>query len=481
MRHTMLSLATILVGMPGCGGSGAAGDAGADAGPDSAPDAYVFVPGNHIADPMATPGGGLGSGAVDGELNVFVIDAATDEPIEGAEVRVGASDSATPLIGITDADGLFVFVQQGLAGAQTITGSADNHAAATWFGANGAVVTMPLAPTGTPPGPPTATVSGTIPNWEATLDPTDSVNLIAVILYSLANGENNIVDQGGTGGNVCVHFPTFGLTGPCEWTLVTRTGSLAIYAIVYFADNSGNFTGVRSYALKTGYGLAENDVVTGEDLPLIADSDLVTTQVAWGAMPTGLTDVQWIALLDLGDEGNAAMVDLAALPGDDTLLVPDLVGELASDSYRLVASAQANPADMRQSVIAHRTTAPDGTVDLGAWQALPQDVAATTGTYSFTAVAGATIHAVNFAANTDGTPVWNVLLLDGSTSFTLPALAPDPWPSGDVDMKVNAFDLPGFDPTEFALNNLTDIIEHTSADGVTFTPTTTPPADGGSD
>jgi hypothetical protein len=45
--------------------------------------------------PIRTPGGGVVTPGIAGALNVFVVDDATDAPIVGATVRVGAADAAS--------------------------------------------------------------------------------------------------------------------------------------------------------------------------------------------------------------------------------------------------------------------------------------------------------------------------------------------------------------------------------------------------
>ena len=68
------------------------------------------------AAPEEIPGGGIGSGAVDGKINVYAIDAITEAPIAGASVRVGEADAAKPLEGTTDATGLVTFKDASLQG-----------------------------------------------------------------------------------------------------------------------------------------------------------------------------------------------------------------------------------------------------------------------------------------------------------------------------------------------------------------------------
>lgn len=443
----------------GCGGGGGASGPGSDAGIDAGGD-DEGPHGNHIENPEIVPGGGLGSGAIDGELNVFVIDGVTEEPIEGAEVRVGDASDTSPLEDVTDADGFVVFRGEGLEGAQVITASAEAHAPTTWIGANGAVVTIPLEPT-TTPTPPTASVSGTI----------EAANLeighymTAVVTYSLAENEDEPIPSGVT---VCQD-----LVGNCAWTLTTRTGPLAAYALLYDVnpngtpDPSDDTFAFHGYALKTGLDLEADEVLADQELAIFAGADLVTTEIAYGTLPTGLTDVQRFARLELGDEGN---VTLPATPGTPTLDVPALAGVLAADSYRMIAFAQPAPdVDTPQSAILHRTTDVEGVVDIGSWLSMPYDLAADAGAYSFMPATGATIHGVEFTDSADGTRLWTVALLDGSASFELPELGTDPFPA-DTDMTVQAFDLPGFDPTQFALRGLIDMIERISSDRLTFTP-----------
>ena len=98
------------------------------------------------AAPEEIPGGGIGSGAVDGKLNVYAIDGDTKAPLAGAAVRVGEADAETPLEGTTDAMGLVTFKDASLKGATTITVTAADHTATTWFGVNGAVGTNHRVP-----------------------------------------------------------------------------------------------------------------------------------------------------------------------------------------------------------------------------------------------------------------------------------------------------------------------------------------------
>src|SRR6187431_155014 len=85
--------------------------------------------GGNDVDPRVIPGGGVGDPGIDGEVNVYVIDDDTDEPIAGAAVHIGETE------GETDDDGLYVAT--GVSGPQTITVIADDYTTSTWFGADG--------------------------------------------------------------------------------------------------------------------------------------------------------------------------------------------------------------------------------------------------------------------------------------------------------------------------------------------------------
>lgn len=150
---------------------------------------------NQINDaaPEEIAGGGIGSGAVDGKINVYAIDGATEAPIAGAAVRIGESDAAAPLEGKTDSTGLVTFKDDALQGAQTITVTAADHVATTWFGVNGANVTIPLGPT-TPPPLETAQVSGTIAGFDGLTNATNHVWL-AFVGFSWTGNPGNAAND----------------------------------------------------------------------------------------------------------------------------------------------------------------------------------------------------------------------------------------------------------------------------------------------
>jgi len=415
-------------------------------GSDGGGDAYV--PPSPIDDPVARPGGGVGSGPIDGEIAVFVIDYYRDEPIAGASVRVGTADDPEPLLGITDGDGLAVLRAPGLSGSQVVTAHAPDHAAATWFGVSGAVVTMPLI--AHDPVVPTATVSGTIRDWD-TIPVGPQSYLVAGIWYSFAadpDAPGNSIDQGMLPQNVCFRVPP---TDACNWSLVTRTGKQAIFAIFYDVDTKGTAnqnddeTTLLGYGIHRGYDLDAGEELSGQEIAL-ATNPLITPQVTYDSPPAGLSRVSWQPVLQLGDEGQIPIIDAIGTG----LEVPSLEGPIASATYAVMGSAFPTSAQFPQSAILAREVDITSQVDLGAWLDPPEDLGASGGGYSFSPVTSATVHIADFGDSMDGTTLWSVALLDGSASFELPDISPDPLAGDDLAMVVRGYEANGFSPGDFS-------------------------------
>ena len=72
---------------------------------------------------------------------------------------------------------------------------------------------------------------------------------------------------------------------------------------------------------------------------------------------------------------------------------------------------------------------------------------------------------VKFDTGLDG-----VILIDGSTSFTLPALTPDPLPTGEtLTLRASALVIPELDPNDFRAADLRDRLDRLSSNVTTFT------------
>jgi hypothetical protein len=107
-------------------------------------------------------------------------------------------------------------------------------------------------------------------------------------------------------------------------------------------------------------------------------------------------------------------------------------------------------------------------VALSGWLPPPSNILVNGGTYSFSAVTGATV-AGGEIQNMQGQRVWSITVFDGSTSFSLPGLSPDPLPAGTLTFEASALKIPGVDVNNFKLDDARDKIAAVSKDFVTFT------------
>jgi hypothetical protein len=107
-------------------------------------------------------------------------------------------------------------------------------------------------------------------------------------------------------------------------------------------------------------------------------------------------------------------------------------------------------------------------VAVGGWLPPPSGLSANAGTYGFSAVAGATLHGAEMKT-TAGDRAWSITIFDGSTSFTLPGLTPDPLPAGMVRMTVSALQIPGVVLTSVNFDDARELVSASSSDELTFT------------
>lgn len=428
------------------------------------------------AAPEEIVGGGVGSGAVDGKINVYAIDGITEAPIAGASVRVGEADAAKPLEGTTDATGLVTFKDPSLQGKQTITITAGDYVATTWFGVNGANVTVPLGPV-KPPAVETANIEGTFAGWDMLPGAMNHV-YIGFVTFSwngdLGDAANDIQQPMGMGlpANACLKLPPPAPSQPCNWKLITRTGKQILFGIIVDVDTKGTFMDQTDdtqtfygYAFKTGIDVQKGDMLTGQTLDMFASSDLMDLKITTPAAPAGMDESAAIPLLDMGDEGQ-----LPFYLGDlfTVTKVPALTGIFASGRYDVVARAGVKGKPLPSTALFMRSVDMTKDVAIPAFQATPTDIAATGGVYSFKPVSGATIHSVKFQVPM-GDRAWNVGLYDGRTEFSLPALMPDPLPVGKLNMSVEAILVPGVDVQNFDLKSAKDKLTAISENGIEIT------------
>jgi len=119
--------------------------------------------------------------------------------------------------------------------------------------------------------------------------------------------------------------------------------------------------------------------------------------------------------------------------------------------YDLVFGAHVDRANLQPSSRVVR-----GSIDVSQahsasqWMLPPTGLSASGGNFSFTPPAGANLSFVDLV--TGDRVRWTVFLFDGSTSFRLPPIAPDPLPGGTgAVMIASCLDLPGFDPGNFSV------------------------------
>ncbi len=431
-------------------------------------------------DPVLIAGGGVGPGAIDGTLHVYVIDAKSGAPLSGATVRVGAPDAGSPLEATTDGSGLHTFTDGSLSGAQTVTATASGYAAATWFGVTGLNVTLPLRKR-PEPNPATANVSGTIDGWSSMPAPSGNDYNAAFVAYSTtedyAEPENNIVQA--TDGNdlpVNTCLRTYIDNPACNWQMKVRTGKQIHYAILVRGDSHGSTDPadhditLYGIAVKTGLDLTANQTITGETLTMISAGNLQNVTATVPAPPGGIDSAVGLPFLDMGEYGQLIFAIPTLTPSDNSTKVIALSGEFAGGKYLMAGAAapSAENVDYPKSSTFQRDVNIASPVTLAAWLPYATGLSASGGSYSFTPVSGASLQAVTFYDGAGNTQ-WSVVLLDGTTSFTLPALSPDPLPSGNLEMRVLAADVAGFASDDFSLDDWSDQLARVSEASTSFT------------
>ncbi len=261
--------------------------------------------------------------------------------------------------------------------------------------------------------------------------------------------------------NVCVRNA---LADDCNWRLTTRTGAQAHFAIIVDQDTKGteaeadDTTTVIAWAIKTGVSLSANDTATGETLTIIADADMVALNASFASPPSGMDVIVGYPVLELGAEGRIPII-APVLDATNTMTrVPKTVGPLAGATLGVIAQARdaadkVEPATLRWL----RNVNASGTVAVNDWLLPPSSLAASSGTFSFAAVAGATLHGAEIRTMA-GERLWSVSIFDGSTSFTLPGLSPAPIPAGMTRLQTSALQIPGISLTDVRLDDARDKI-----------------------
>jgi hypothetical protein len=439
--------------------------------------------------PRLIEGGGVGDGPIVGGVNVYVIDDDTKKPVSGAAVRIGGSSDPMACSQTTDSTGLALFTSATCAlvasGKQSITASASGHAPSTWIGVDGANVTIAIRSMTTPPVD-TAVVTGTISGWDQLPAPATGHQTLAIIGASasrtLGDAANDLPQEQRNvmvgvvpfpiASNLCVRNA---LVNDCNWRLKTRTGPQAHFAIVVDVDSKGNddeaddtFT-VIAWAIKRGLDFTKDNGADGEVLTLLTEAEMQPFSATFPPALTGLSYVAAFPMLDLGDEGRIAIILPALDPQHTSTKVPKLAGPLASASYDLFANLKdEKDKDQPSSIAWAHDVDPTKPVMSLAWLAPPTAIEVQAGVYSFTPVAGASVHGGELLTSA-GKRAWSITIFDGTTSFSLPGVSPDPLPAGDARFVASAFVIPGFKPSDVSFQDLQDTLTHLASDFVTFT------------
>jgi len=470
MRTRIAAVTLLAAALGACGGDGSSG-------PPPAP---------HII-----PGGGIADGPIRGTLNVFVIDEDTRDVLSSAAIRVGASDEQEPCEGLTDSTGLATFASKDcklLTKPVTMTISASGHAPSTWIGCDGSNVTVALRAISAPPLG-RATVTGTIGGWDALPPPATNHQWLALVGASsnpdLTDRGNNI-DQGtrqvvvNVGGqdypfdipsNICVRNA---LVDDCNWVLTTHTGAQALWAILLDQDTKGtddeadDTTVVTGWAIKTGLSFGKDTTNGGVNLDRIADADMQSFAATFASGPSGLDYMVAYPVLDLGAEGRISIIAPVLDKNTKMTRVPKLTGPLAGAHYDMLATAIDDPAKPAPATITWlRNVNPSSTVAVSSWLSPPGALTVTGGVFSFTPVAGATVHSAELQTM-DGQRRWAITIFDDTTSFTLPGLSPDPLPLGTVRFAVSALKIPDADLSNVVFDDLADVLTDIASDQITY-------------
>ncbi len=399
---------------------------------------------------MTIAGGGIGGGAIDGVVNLYVIDDATRQPIAGAAVSVGT------VSGTTDTTGLFI--ASGVTGKQEVIATSSGYRSEVWIGANGANMTMNLQRATPTIGQ--ATLTGAITGW-GNISVAAGHAKLGAVFYSqderAPDAANNLATP--SNGNACV---TVGAT-PCTFSIVTRTGKVTLIALIFDRDLKGTPNDptddtqvLIGYASRTGLTVADGVAQSGQDLTVLPVAMTTTESVNFGTPPAGLTAALGLVGIELAD-GSGQLQLPVTTPAATSALVPTL-SAFTGSMYRLTAIAQNAATPPTQSIVLrrHQTAA---TLSAGTWTAPPTNVSITRTHASWTASPGATVESVAFASGS--TAIANITSFDGSTSFDVPtAIA---LPTGTLTATVQAITAPGLDLTNFTLDTDRDKLNAVAA------------------
>lgn len=429
---------------------------------------------NHPA-PKLIPGGGVADGPLDDQLHVYVVDNATKAPVAGAYVQIG--DDQT-LSGLTDTTGLITFTDSKIKAPAVVTASAAGYTTTSFVDVVTANVTLPI---GSKQDPPFATFTGTIQNFDTAAPMAPAGHFTAAIVrYStttdLKDPQNNIVTP-----KVGLSDPTFCLRGfPCNWTLRTRVGKIALWFAI--ADVTNDLKTVTPLKFGIMRGLTATAGAMTSNVSLAVSHDTLTmVNVTLPAAPAQLDQSQALPALKLDNgEGQIVLPEFATM-ASPSFAVPALTGPLAGQHYDVYAFANAmadagNAAnDQRASVsVARGYTDLTRSPDLMPYLGLPTSLTVNAGsTFSWTLPAGGNpARSLVSLSATDGS-AWLLFLIDPARKMvTLPILpaGKGQLPSGMmIKFGYDVLEVPNFNRGGFDLPTAGDTVTRGASDFTTFT------------
>jgi hypothetical protein len=412
--------------------------------------------GGDDAGPELIPGGGVADPGIDGTLWVKVNDEDTDELIAGAELPDGEGTAETHDDGLVTVDGV--------SGPQTVTVTKSGYTPATWVGVDGANITVPLSVREAPELL-QGTVTGTIDGFLDLDVPANRAN-IAIVDFADSRDDddpaNDLEQPMDPAPNVCVNGGGDD-PPPCEWTVRTRTGQMAIFAYLGTIDANMNVE-ITGFAYTTGVEVGDGEDVDGVVLDIVDDGDLVFPDVSLPSAPDGTTQVAAAVRIDLGDDGLLTVpVGGAALPFD--LPVPDAA--LFGDQARYdVLGFAAGGDDGAASITLERGVASIDEVSPRAFLAVPEGLSTDGTPFSFAPVSAASLHLLG-VPDADEESAWGIAVFDGSTEITLPDGVT--LPDGALRFAVQALEVTDLDVQDFEVDAIEDMDTRVSSDAVTFT------------
>ena len=405
--------------------------------------------------PRIIAGGGIGDGPIQGVANVYVLDDATRDPIAGATVRVGEVE------GTTDATGLFV--AEGVTGPQTVVVKATDRRAEMWLGANGANMTLTMQPAADP-NPRSAMLSGSL---SLSSLPALLANhaYFAQVGYSASDDLGDDANEIATPNNThqCL-FET--RDSPCNFTIVTRTGEVALFASIIDVDTKGTLQDTTddtyaqaAWAFRPATTVAANATLTGLALTPIAGTDLTDVSVDLGTPPAGLPERG--ALLQVELPGRTVISLGFIAPATPMMKAPKVSAIPGATGYRLIALATTGGDTPTESIVLRRNQS--GTsLAAGTYLAPPGSTDVSRTGASWAPVPGASVHGVEFTQGTAN--LLSVTSFDETSLFTIPALVA--LPAGPIEARIQAIGATGLDVTNFSLDADRDKLDRVSAETI---------------